>query len=106
MSGVDLADKQLSYYFLTQRQTIKWWKKIFWRLIDIAIINSWIIFCSNNPHSKIKSQREFRLELIKQLVQPLLDLKASPDCPRVLQTYKGRKKGKTRQISNGKALLL
>ena len=35
------------------------------------------------------SQREFRLELVKQLVQPLLNLKASPECPSVLQSHKG-----------------
>ncbi len=29
MSRVDLADQQLSYYSLTQRRTIKWWKKFF-----------------------------------------------------------------------------
>lgn len=91
MSGVDLADQQLSYYSLTQRCTIKWRKKVFWRIIDIAIINSWIVFKINNPNSKIKSQRDFRLALIKELVQPLLDLKASPKCPAVLKASKGRK---------------
>lgn len=70
---------------------IKWWKKVFWHLIDISIINSWIIFRLNHPNSKIKSQREFRLELVKQLVQPLLNLKASPECPSVLQLHKGQR---------------
>ena len=91
LSGVDLADQQLSYYSLTQRRSIKWWKKFFWCLIDIAIINSWIIFRTNNPSSKIKSQRDFRLALVRELVQPLLDLKASsPNCPDILKTSKGR----------------
>ena len=90
MGGVDLVDQHLSYYSLTLRRTIKWWKKVFWGLIDISIINSWIIFRLNHPNSKIKSQREFRLELVKQLVQPLLNLKASPECPSVLQSHKGR----------------
>ena len=90
MGGVDLADQQLAYYSLTQRKTIKWWKKVFWRLVDIAIINSWIIFRMNNPESKIKSQRDFQLELVRQLVQPLLSLKASPNCPIILQSSKGR----------------
>ena len=49
-----------------------------------------IIFHFNHPNSNIKSQREFRLELVKQLVQPLLNLKASPECPSVLQSHKGR----------------
>ena len=90
MGGVDLADQQLSYYSLTQRKTIKWWKKVFWRLIDISIVNSWIIFRHNNPKSKITSHHDFRLELVAQLVQPLLDLKASSSCPASLQPHKGR----------------
>ena len=102
MGGVDLADQQLSYYSLTQRRTIKWWKKVFWRLIDIAIINSWIIFRTNNPNSRLKSQRDFRLELTKQLVQPLLDLKASPSCPSALNTSKGRKSVQPDQRLAGK----
>ena len=32
---------------------------VFWRLVDIAIINSWIIFHINNPKSEINSQKEF-----------------------------------------------
>ena len=90
MGGVDLVDQNLSYYSLTLRRTIKWWKKVFWCLIDICIINSWIIFRVNHPNSNIKSQREFRLELVTQLVQPLLNLTASPECPSVLQSHKGQ----------------
>lgn len=32
---------------------------VFWRLVDIAIVNSWIIFHINNPKSEINSQKEF-----------------------------------------------
>jgi len=90
MGGVDLMDQHLSYYSLTTRRTLKWWKKIFWRLVDISVVNSWIIFRHNNPESDIKSHREFRLKLVDQLVQPLLDLRASPDCPKYLLDTRGR----------------
>lgn len=43
MNPVDLADQHLSYHSLTVRKTIKWWKKLFWRLIDTAILNSSIV---------------------------------------------------------------
>ena len=79
MGGVDLMDQHLSYYSLTTRRTLKWWKKVFWRLIDISIVNAWIIFRHNNTDSDIKSHREFRLKLIEELVQPLLDVQASTD---------------------------
>jgi len=84
MGRVDLTDQNLSYY---SRRTLKWWKKIFCRLVDISIINSWIIFRYNNPDSNIKSHREFRLEFIEELVQ---DLKASPDCPDYISGNRGR----------------
>lgn len=49
MGGVDLIDQHLSYYTMTRRHSLKWWKKVFWRLIDITIINAWIIFRKNHP---------------------------------------------------------
>ena len=36
MGGVDLTDQYLSYYSLTTRRTPKWWKKVFWHLIDMC----------------------------------------------------------------------
>jgi len=59
-------------------------------LVDISAVNSWTIFRQNNPESGIKSHREFQLKLADQLVQPLLDLRASPDCPKHLIDTRGR----------------
>ena len=92
MGGVDLADQMLSYYSMTSRRMLKWWKKVFWRMVDLCIVNSWIIFRTNTPSSDIKSHRLFRLKLVQQLVQPLIDLRSSPDCPEYLWDSKGRKR--------------
>ena len=73
MGGVDVTDQHLSYYSLTQRRTLKRWKKVFWRMIDISILNSWIIFRSNFEDSDIRSHREFHIALVHELVQLLLD---------------------------------
>ena len=78
--------------WLTTRPTLNWWK-VFWRLIDITISNSWITFHSNNPNSEIKSQKQLRLKLAKELVLPLLDLRSSPHCPRYLQNIRGERPG-------------
>ncbi len=72
MNGVDITDQYLSYHSLTKRKTVKWWKKLFWRLIDICILNASVIYKINNPDSTIKTNRQFRLALIDELVQPLL----------------------------------
>ena len=84
MGGVDLTDQHISYYSMSGRKTLKWWKKVLWRLLDIAIINSWIIYRSNYPDSSINSQKLFRLKLVEEMVQPLLTLRSSPICPTYL----------------------
>lgn len=91
MGGVDLSDQLLSYYSMTARRTLKWWKKVLWRLVDISIVNAWIIFHANYPDSALKSHKLFRLRLAEELVQPLLDLRSSPECPQYLRDSKGRK---------------
>lgn len=42
MGGVDLSD-QFCSYIETERKT-KWWKKLFFHILDVCIINSWIIY--------------------------------------------------------------
>ena len=53
-------------------------------------------------NSKIKSQQDFRLALVRELVQSLLDLKASPNCPDVLKASKGRKSVSPNKLLLGK----
>ena len=100
MGGVDLTDQHISYYSLTQRRTLKWWEKILWRMVDISILNSWIIFRTNFPESEINSHRLFRLELAHELVQPLLSLKASTESP--LSYSKGRRPSSLEKRLQGK----
>ena len=46
MGGVDLADQQRQYYSVG-RSSYKWYRYLFWFLLDISIINSFIV---NNSH--------------------------------------------------------
>ena len=41
--GVDKSNQLISYYEIN-RKTYKWWKRIFYHLIDISNVNSFIIF--------------------------------------------------------------
>ena len=43
MRGVDLSNQLISYYEI-DRRTYKWWKRIFFHLVDLSIINSFIIY--------------------------------------------------------------
>lgn len=77
-------------------------EKLFWRFIDICILNSWIIFWNNLPESKIQSHRLFCTELIHELVQPLLSLRADPDCPTHLLYAQGHRPTESEKRLRGK----
>lgn len=47
---------------------MKWWK-VFWRLIELAIVNSYIIYNSKEQ----MTHRKFRLKLCHLLIEPLLN---------------------------------
>jgi Transposase IS4 len=66
MRGVDVTSQRMSYYKY-ERRTPRWWLHVFWFLLDIAIINSHILYrqyrqCKMTSHA-------FRLELATSLKQ-------------------------------------
>ncbi|KAJ4437804.1 hypothetical protein ANN_13742 [Periplaneta americana] len=48
MGGVDLAD-QVTQAYPSMRKTIKWYKKLFLRIMDITLYNSLVIWKVVNP---------------------------------------------------------
>ena len=64
MGGVDMADQLVKYYHM--ERTIKWYKKLFFHLLNIAVNNACIIY-KQHTRSKI-STLQFRLDLIDQLL--------------------------------------
>ena len=75
MNGVDRADQLRSSYSIS-RTAAKWWKYLFWFLIDISIINAFIMIKESTNHQMIsktgrkkeRCQLQFRQNLTKQLV--------------------------------------
>lgn len=45
MGGVDKADMLRSLYAMN-RKSVKWWHRIFWGLLDIAFVNSYVAYQS------------------------------------------------------------
>ena len=71
MNGVDRADQLLSYYSLNKKSR-KWWKKVFWRLLELCITNVHQI----RKFKDIKAvHKELRINMAYGLCQPLLDLR-------------------------------
>lgn len=69
MGGVDLANQLIGSYKIGFRSK-KWWKAIFYHLIDIAVINSYVLYTKimKTANKLVKTQRQFRLELFDALV--------------------------------------
>ena len=67
MDGVDKQDQSLSYYGFSRR-TVKWWKKVFFHLLDTAVVNAYIMYTHSQQSSKKLTHVQFRIELAKQLL--------------------------------------
>ena len=65
MGGFDRSDQLLSYCS-TPRKTIKWYKKVFFHLLDIAVMNSYVLFKKLSKQKKLPILK-FRDALIGEL---------------------------------------
>jgi len=70
MGGVDL-NNQLRSYYPSGRSGKKWWRYLFWFLLDVSIINA-LVFERLSPHQPSSRHRrsllQFKLDLAKQLI--------------------------------------
>ena len=64
MKGVDKGDQFSSYYIYDHRY-LRWWKRIFITIIDIAVMNSFILFKETMKSSL--TQLAFREHIIKEI---------------------------------------
>lgn len=68
MGGVDLKDQKLSTYLLERNRGLKWYIKVFRRLLNISILNTFIIYLANSQERSRKlTHREYRYALAKTL---------------------------------------
>ena len=84
MGGVDRSDQLLSYYGFSHR-TVKWWKRAAFHLIDMAIVNAYIMHTSSTTTGKKLTHEQFRIELAKELL-----LQASVDVSESTPVSDGR----------------
>lgn len=82
MGGVDLCDQYNQYHSFCRR-SLKWWKKVFFWLIEVCVTNSFILYKLTRP-PPVPGQpvvRYTRLKFRKALVSALVPKPADP--PRV-----------------------
>lgn len=64
--GTDYSDMMKKFYNI-RRKSMKWYKTLFFYLVDLCIFNSFVIFKSIHPGTKTKFL-SFRLNLIRQII--------------------------------------
>ena len=64
MNGVDRADQNSVYYSFI-RKSRKWWRKLFFWLMEVAVVNSFILFQLHSQGNT--SHLQYRRALIESL---------------------------------------
>lgn len=69
MGGVDLKDQKLSMYLLERKRGVKWYMKIFKRLLNVSIHNALVMYATTLERQGKRpiTHREFRYELAESL---------------------------------------
>lgn len=65
MGGVDRLD-QMTAYYSSPRKTIRWYKKVLFHLLDMAVWNSYFLYRKHHPKTSFLQFREW---LIVSLVK-------------------------------------
>ncbi|GFR29996.1 piggyBac transposable element-derived protein 4 [Trichonephila clavata] len=84
MGYVDLGDRMASTYTFARR-TRKWTKKLFFSLIDIAVLNAFLLLKSCQTSSKF-SLKEFRMNLITSLIGKINHKNVEPSVTKKVKT--------------------
>lgn len=66
MGFVDKAD-QLKTTYQINRKSHKWWHRIVWHFLDVAVVNSFIIFTEKSGEKKM-DLKTFRIAIVNGLV--------------------------------------
>ena len=67
MGGVDKSDQYLSYHIVFRR-TVMYWKTLFYHLVDVAVVNSFILLARQAGQHTI-TEYDYRDSLILQIIE-------------------------------------
>ena len=67
MGGVDLMDQPTAAYWLDRKSSVRFYFLIFFDLMDIACVNSYLIYNMKNPNKL--SLLDYKIVVAKNLIQ-------------------------------------
>jgi len=66
MGGVDLSDRKI-YHVSAERPSKRYWKKIFFNLMDMALLNSYELYKVNTDDKERKSRHDYLASVVESL---------------------------------------
>ena len=66
MGGVDISDRKI-YHVAAERPSKRYWKKIFFNMLDMALLNSYELYKSNTDARQRKSRHDFLCSVVESL---------------------------------------
>lgn len=76
MDVVDANDRLLKYSHFSGR-ILKWWKKVFFGLLNICMVNSYILYkewLGSNDKQYNKAHTDFSIQMISKLTDEVISL--------------------------------
>ena len=86
MRGVDFGDQMMGYYRVGRRSK-KWWKRGFWYILDVAALNSYVVYRHGNVDKNTRKRYlDFRIRLAVALIDGFTSRRSTEHSRQVVQT--------------------
>jgi hypothetical protein len=82
MNGCDRADQMVNYYGHYHRKTMKWWKRLFYWLLEIAQFNAYVIFKLTKTPGNKYGFLSYKHALVTQILEKVSTLDEVATVPR------------------------
>lgn len=67
MIYIEKSDMHIATYRV-DRKSMKWWHRLFWHLLELVILNSYVIFKNGSTECRVGSLKDFRLAVASSLI--------------------------------------
>ena len=86
MNGVEISD-QLTVFYSFVRRTRKWWRKLFFYLLETSVVNSYLLYrlTVSNPRTHLGYRRAI-VEQVATLYVQMSPARVGPGAPRKVQS--------------------
>ena len=91
MGGVDLSNRKI-YHVSAERPTRRYWKNIFFNLVDMALLNTYELYRANTDAAQYKSRHDYLCAVVESLCgveEPRLEMEAARAPAQAAQQFEG-----------------